>query len=338
MHYPLYHVPSSSPNDVRYTWAYRGRHAILVSVITVLVGENSATRNQAQQKLVAEFVATHGDMALERLDGEEATYEQMIAAVESVPFLAERKLVLLRNPGANKDFAEHIAALPDSVADSNDVCIVEAKLDKRSAYYKALKKFEGFHEQTVLDAQGMARFAEQYAKEQGGAMPARVASFLVQRLAGAEQLLLQHEIDKLLAYDTTITQESIELLTDQQPQSTIFELLEAAFAGNAKKTTALYDEQRALKVEPQQIVAMLAWQLHIFAIVKMAGERSPEEVAKQAKLHPFVVKKSQAIVRRMSRAELTGHIRQLRELDVRMKSEGIIADEAVQYYLLQLTA
>ena len=41
-------------------------------------------------------------MALERLDGEEASYDRMHEAVQSLPFLAPRKLIVLRAPGANQ--------------------------------------------------------------------------------------------------------------------------------------------------------------------------------------------------------------------------------------------
>lgn len=305
-------------------------------MIMVLAGENNGARTAELNRVVAEFVAKHGEMAVERLDGEEASYERMIAAVESVPFLVERKLVVLRSPGANKEFAEAVATFPEHAADVCDVCIVESKLDKRSSYYKQLKKLPGFREFTTLDAEGLARFAQDYIKEQGGTISAAVARQLVERLAGAEQLLVQHELDKLLAYNPVVTSDSVELLTDKQPQSTVFDLLEAAFAGNTTRAMQLYEEQRALKVEPQQIVAMLAWQLHIFAVVKMAGNRNADEIAKDAKIHPFVVRKSQGLVRRMTRTQLTGYIHELRVLDERMKSEGILADEAVQYYLLLL--
>jgi len=307
-------------------------------VITVLTGENGAVRTAELGRIVAEFIAAHGDMAVERLDGEEATYERMLESVESMPFLADRKLVILRAPGSNKEFAEAFADFPSRVADSCDVVLVEPKLDKRSSYFKSLKKLSGFKEYTSLDSQGLARFAQEYATNNGGTISSSTARMLVERLAGTDQLLLQNELDKLLSYNLHITNESVGLLIDRQPQSTVFELLEAAFSGNTARVVSLYAEQRALKVEPQQIVAMLAWQLHILALVKAAKDRSPDTIAREAKVHPFVVKKSQALVRRMSRNELIGHLRDLRAFDVRMKSEGIVADEAVQYYLLKLGA
>ncbi len=287
------------------------------------------------RRVVAGFEKEHGDMAVERLDGEEASYERMCEAVQSLPFLVSRKLVVLRAPGVNKDFTEKFEGFVAAVSDTNDLIIVEPKLDKRLAYYKQLKKLTEFKEFVVLDAPGLARFAMEYTKEQGGTLSSSDARVLVERV-GTNQSALQNELDKLMAYSAAISRESIELLTEKTPQSSIFDLVEAAFRGDKRRTTMLYAEQRALKVEPQQVIAMLAWQLHVLAVVKTAGKRSPDEIAREAKLNPFVVRKSQNLTAGISLQRLKELITSLREFDVRTKTEGVVPDEVVQFYLLSL--
>ena len=304
-------------------------------MITTLTGENDVLRQQALGKLVDSFVTEHGDMALERLDGEEASYERMHEAAQSLPFLVPRKLVVLRSPSTNKEFTEQFETFVKDVAETNDVVLVEPKLDKRLGYYKQLKKLTDFKEFNVLDGPALQRYASDYAKEQGGMLSSADARLLIDRV-GTNQLTLQHEIDKLLAYNPKITRASIELLTDRTPQSSIFELLDAAFAGDARRALSLYSEQRAERVEPQQILAMLVWQLHILAIVKTAGERSADLVAKEAKISPFTVRKTQGLARRITLARLKRLVSDLRAFDMRLKSEGLSADEVVQYYLLNL--
>ena len=295
-------------------------------------------RQQALRQLVDSFVAEHSDMGLERLDGEEADYTRMLGAAQSLPFLAARKLLVLRAPGANKEFAEKLATFAAEVAETNDVVLVEPKLDKRLSYYKQLKKLTDFREFAVLDAAGLARYLAGYAAQHGGSLSTADARLLIDRV-GLNQLTLQHELDKLLAYDPKVTRASIELLTERTPQSSIFELLDAAFAGDAKRAMQLYDEQRSLRVEPQQIIAMLVWQLHILAIAKTAGaSRSADTIAKEAKLSPFTVRKSQSLARRITVQQLKQLISDLRVFDVRLKSQGLNADEVVRYYLLQLAS
>ena len=294
-------------------------------------------RQEALSRMVGDFVAEYTDMGLERLDGEDVDYARMHEAAQSLPFLAGRKLVVLRSPGANKEFAAQFEQFARDIAETNDIVVVEPKLDKRLAYYKQLKKLTDFKEFTPLDSGGLVRYLVEYTKGHGGSLSADVARSLIDRV-GTNQLTLMHEIDKLLAYDSAITRASVELLTERTPQSSIFELLEAAFSGNGKRAMQLYDEQRDMRVEPQQILAMLIWQLHILAIVKTAGSRSSDTVAKEAKLSPYTVSKTMNLGRRISVPHLKHLIRELRTFDVRLKSESLSADEAARFYLLLLAS
>lgn len=306
-------------------------------MLTTLTGENSFLLQAACKRLIADFVAEHGDMALERLDGQEAPYDRMREALESLPFLASKKLVVLDSPSANKEFIEKAEGLLSGVPETTDVIIVEPKPDKRTSYFKFLKKSTELKMFDELDEFGLAKWLIDAAKERGGTLGQADAKFLVGRV-GANQRLLSNELDKLLNYAPNITHETIELLTNETPQSTIFELLDAALAGNIKKALELYEEQRALRVEPQQIIAMLGWQLHVLAVVKTAGERDAATIAKEAKLNPFVVRKSQGLARRMSLSDIKKLVHDTLELDIRLKSEPIDADDALQHLLMSIKA
>lgn len=303
--------------------------------MVVISGDNGFAVEQELAKLVGAYVAEHGDLGLERLDGETATPERIREALTSPPLLAARKLVVLRTPGANKQVAEQVEQLFDDVAETTDVIIVEPKFDKRLNYYKFLKKHADFREFPELDAAGLARWLTAVAAERGGSLSAADARFLVERV-GTSQQALATELEKLLLYNPQITRDSIERLTEATPQSTIFQLLEAAFAGNRGRALQLYAEQRTQGAEPAQIVAMLAWQLHVLAVVKTAGSRGADIIAKEARLSPFVVRKSQGIARRLSLAELKQLINDLLRIDIRSKRTAADSDEALQHYLLSL--
>ena len=98
----------------------------------------------------------------------------------------------------------------------------------------------------------------------------------------------------------------------------------------------LYKEQRELKVEPQAIIAMVAWQLHILAVVKTAGTKPADEVAKAAKLNPFVVRKTQVLAKKITVPQLKQLVSDLLQLDMRLKRTATDADDAVQLYLIKL--
>ena len=288
-------------------------------------------------KIRSDFVAEFEDIGLEQLDGEETTAERMIEAAQSLPFLAARKLVILRNPSAQKAFAERIETIIKGVPGSTDLVVVETKIDKRSVYFKVLKAKTEFRELLELDPIKLNNWIVQYANDYGGSINTQDARYLIERV-GQNQQLLASEIDKLLTFNSSINRTSIDLLTDQAPQGTIFELLDAAFAGNKQKAMDLYKQQRALKIEPQQIMAMLAWQLHVLALVKTAGERTPDDIAREAKLNPFVVRKTMQLARDLSLTEVKDLVSRALALDIKLKSQTIDADEALQHFLLTVTS
>jgi DNA polymerase-3 subunit delta len=304
-------------------------------MIVTLTGGNDFLVRAELSRLVQKFLSEFGDLGLERLSGDEAEYDAIREALQSLPFFAARKMVVLRNASANKQFVESAENLLGELPETTDVILYEPRLDKRMAYYKFLKKATDFREFAAMDENGLARWLSATAKEKQGSLTASDARVLVERV-GANQQMLAHELDKLVLYEPNITRETIELLTESAPQSTVFELLEAAFAGNAKRALELYAEQRAQKVEPQQIIAMLAWQLHIVALAKTAGQRSPETAAKEAKISPFVFKKSTTIARKLTLAHLKKLVKDLLDIDRRSKRETLDVDEAVQNYLLQI--
>lgn len=305
-------------------------------MITTLTGSNSFGLSAKLRDLTNQFVSENGDLALERIDGQETDIEKISESLRGLPFLSVKKMIVLREAGTNKMFAEQAEQLFDDLPETTEVILVEPKLDKRLAYYKFLKKSTNFLEFAELDQSGLAHYLVETAKQQAGNLSSNDARYLIERI-GANQQLLSNELEKLLLYDKQITRQTIDLLTDPAPQSTIFQLLEAAFSGNSKKALNLYSEQRALKVEPQQIIAMLAWQLQILAVVKTAGERQSDQIAADAKLNPFVVRKTQGIARDLSLQEIKRMVSKLLEIDIESKSTAIDTDEALKLYLLRLS-
>ena len=109
-----------------------------------------------------------------------------------------------------------------------------------------------------------------------------------------------------------------------------------ANAGNARRAIELYKDQRAQRVDPSQIIAMIAWQLRIVTIVKAAAGRKTADIVREAKLSPYTVQKSEIIAARLTLTKLKTLINDLLNLDIRSKRERIDLDEALQNYLLSL--
>lgn len=304
-------------------------------MITTLTGENSFDLGQNLNTLTSQFIDQFGDLALERLDGEDSEFTKISETLTSLPFLASKKLVVFKNPSASKDFVDKYEKLLDGLPETTDLVIAEGKLDKRTSLYKYLKKKSDFHEFGAPSPSQLIDWLVRRSKELGGKLSSADARYLIQQ-AGADQLQLASEIDKLILFNPEISRASIDKLVATSPSSKIFDLLDAAFAGSKERALKLLAEQRAQRVEPQQIVAMLVWQLNILALIKTARDLTNSQIAARAKQNPFVIDKSSGLAGKMSLSALKDNIRSLLELDVKSKTTNIDLDAALSNYLLSL--
>jgi DNA polymerase III delta subunit len=302
-------------------------------MITSLVGSNAFLVQNKKNNIKNVYIAEYDDMGLEYIDGQEAAYERITEAVQSLPFLAAKKLVILQDPGANKQFLENTETLFSDIPEVTDVVIIESKPDKRTSYYKWLKKNTDFYECVELDARGLGKWIVEFAKDLGNDISTQDALYLVDRV-GANQQLLSHEIEKLSLGGKKITRATIDMLTEKMPQSKIFDLLDVAFAGRTEEALRLYKEQRQARVEPQEILAMIGWQLRQIAVVKTAGDK--HDVVSEAKMSPYSVSKTKKIAHSITFSHLKQLVGAIVDLDVSSKSQPIDLDDALQTYILKI--
>ncbi len=301
-------------------------------MIHYLVGDNRYEIGHYVKKITDDFVKKYGDLAIERFDADEIESPIIINALGSLPFLSPAKLVVVKSANS-KDLIEQI--LEHDIPNEIEAIIVIDKADKRLGYYKKISKLPGFKLFDQAKSNVSARWIVDYVSSGQGNISQSDASYLLGRV-GTNQSLISNELDKLLAYNSKITKDSINLLTEPTPLSTTFDLLESAFSGNFDKVEQIYKQQRLQKVEPLKILGLVAWQLNILALVKLASRRSVDEIAKDAKIHPFVAKKTINLANNLKLKQVKKMVDDACELDLSIKTKNIDADRAVLLYLLSL--
>jgi len=304
-------------------------------MIVTLAGNNSYLLRRRLDELIAEFVNKQGELALERIDATETDLQAILDAVQSLPFLSKRKMVVLRDLSANKPAAEAIEQIINSISNTTDAVFYEPVTDKRTTFYKILKQKTKFEEFDELAPRELPKWLVNEAKKTGAQLSLTEANYLVERL-GPNQTMLASELQKLITYNPEITRENIDLLTDPTPQGRIFDLLDAAFGGDKKRALKLYEEQRAQRVEPQAILAMVAWQLQLLALVKHSGNRLAADVAREAGLNPYPVTKAKNLAAKITESELNKMVDEALDIDWRSKTTSIDLDEALKTYITTL--
>jgi DNA polymerase-3 subunit delta len=306
------------------------------TTVTILAGENWLAIKQELNKQLEAFIKKYGDLGVEKIDAAEKEIDAVTQSIETAPFLAPKKLCIISNLSANKELADKIEQILSFDAEHTEVILVEGKLDKRSAYYKAIKKHAGFKEFNQLDEQETLNWLVGEAKRLGGSLSRSDAQYIYSRVGG-NQSRLSGELKKLVDYDESISKNSINELTEPTPSSTVFDLLNAAFSGNKKLTLRLYSDQRLQKVEPQKIIAMIGWQMHLIALVESAKDVTPEDLAKQASANPFVIRKTGSIANKLDRPWIRKILTDLAETDQMLKTTSVDPDDAVKNLLLSLS-
>ena len=304
-------------------------------MIYVITGKNDFLRTESLKQKISDFSKKHGELSIEKISSDKADYKSIISAISSLPFLVDRKMIILEEPGQIKEFAEAIDEVFGLVSDNIDVLIYEPRIDKRSSYYKRLKKIKNFTEYSELRPNEISRWAEQYVKQNDGKISSANAFKIVDRV-GSNQMLIKNEIDKLLLYGQEISTDTIEGMTDQIPRSTIFQLLDNSLRGNKRAVIEIYEQQKKLKVEAMQIMSLLIWQLHILAIIKTSQSTSTNEIVSLTGLSPFSVENGLKLLRQINFAQLSSIIDRTLELDIKMKTVAINPDESLMVLLLTI--
>lgn len=300
-------------------------------MITAIIGDNFYVRKQHLTTIKSDFASKYADYDLEQFDASEVEYQKIVDSLQNVSLFSSNKLVIVTDFMSNKDLTDKIATFIASVPSGVTLVLAADKVDKRTATFAILKASVKIIE--CKSPISMHSWIVDEVKRKNGSIRQADAQLLLDRL-GPNQTLLAQEIDKLLLYSPAISKESIELLTVSIPQSSVFQLLDAAFSGRKTTVVRLYREQREMKVEPLAIIGMITWQLYVLAIVKAAEQKGISDVARQAKLNPYVVSKSQQLVKGRTLSNIRDMLKKLLNLEIRLKSQAVDADDALQLFLL----
>jgi DNA polymerase III subunit delta len=300
-------------------------------VVETIVGKNTFMIDDVLKRRARDFVNQYDSLGLERYDAEDTPASVIIDALLSLPFLLTKKLIIISNPSANKELVEQIPKCIERIPEENDVVFVEPRIDKRTAFYTFLKKQTKLTDYSELDTPALAQWLVARAKEKDFVIDTKTALFLIQRV-GANQLLLDQELKKLGLYDSVITKQTVELLTEPAPQSKIFELLDAFLSASPKRTIELYRDQRAQRVEPMYILSMLVWQLQNIALAVHAQPKTEQSLV-AAGMSPYTARNALRLSSSLSKDKLRQIVSDLAQVDRDIKTSAD-ADHALELFLI----
>lgn len=274
----------------------------------LLYGEETYLKRQYRDKLTKAMLPDGDTVNYAYYEGKGTEPEKLIDLAETMPFFAERRLIVVENSGFFKNsmpkLADYIKVMPDTAC----FLFVENEVDKRGKMYKAVKDAGYISEMGRQDEKTLLYWIAGQIKREEKQIKESAARFLIER-AGTDMELLENELEKLFSYTLgkkEITAEDIAAVCTAQITNKIFDMVEAVAAKQQKKALDYYYDLLALKEPPMRILYLLSRQFRLLLEVKelMKQGYDKAQVAKTAKLHPFAAGKYMKQCRDFSRAQL----------------------------------
>lgn len=289
-------------------------------------GDDPLSIRQAVDSL-RERLGPSADMNLQRFDAANLDLNQLQHACQALPFLAERRLLLVeqadRLPG-RADFIDALRAQLDALPESTALVFL-AELDpkamgdfeRRSPVYAwANDHPEASFVRRYAQPTGpaLSRWLIERAAELGATLEPQAAELLAS-LVDEDLRLADQELRKLVDYRDPITAAAVEQLTPGYGQTDVFEVVDGLAGDGAAlgKLHRLLQEQ-----DPSYVFLMVARQFRLLLQARHALDRGHDPV-ESVDAPAFVARKVAAQARSFSAAEIETTFRNLIGLEVAAK-------------------
>jgi len=280
------------------------------------------------------------DFNLDRLEVGQVSPGRLEEALDNLPIMADRRLVILRETdgrGAKLD-ANWGAVIEGWLSRVDDrtasvLVVVASKADKRSKWVKAFKDPAIFVEcEAPKKARELAGFLAEEARRQGVELDPQAASLLADRV-GPQLLLLRQEIEKaslLAGPDEVVTRKHVEMTVSAVAEEPIWDLTDAIGQGQVAVAVDLLSRLITQGAAPPAILGALA--SHFRRLVRVGHGESVGGP-------PFVVRKLEQQARRYPQRRLVMCLRAIHRTDVELKGASVMRSErALEQLVLGLAS
>ena len=280
--------------------------------VYLLFGDEPFLVNSYKKRL-REAIAGDDTMNYNYFEGKGPDVKEIISLADTMPFFAERRLVLIDGSGFFKSSApEELVNYIPEIPESTCMVFVENEVDKRNKLYKKVKDNGYAAELKKQDADQLMRWAAGILSKDGKKITRQVMEYFMER-TGDDMENIRMELEKLICYTMgreVITKEDVEAVGTVHVTNRIFEMVTAIVAGNTRKAMDLYEDLLTLKEPPMRIMFLIAKQFNqLLQVKELAGKGAQKsEIASRVKVSPFVAGKLMAQARAFTREQILSYV------------------------------
>lgn len=314
-------------------------------MIYVLHGEDSFSATEALRHLLdavgPEDVRSSN---VTDIEAREFSVDKLAAAAMVVPFLADRRVVIVRGlmgtaeggqrrgrrgqDGAQARPPAELATLLGELPPTSDVIFFESKLSPANPFLKAVAEAGGeqarVREFVPLRREALAAWVSERAAQKGSSIDQRTAARLAEQI-GPNLWVMDSELEKLSIYcdGRPIGEDDVRALVSSTKDANVFALVDAIME---RRTGAALTSMRQLLDEGAAgpyLLTMIARQARMMALAQeLLARRAPQQEwgARLGTSSDFVVRKTMDQARRFPPGAVRSLYRLLLETDIALKT------------------
>lgn len=307
-------------------------------MIYYIYGTDTYLCGQKTEELKRGFIEKKdkGGLNVIALNGEDLIFDAFAQEALTVPFLSEKKLLVItglclnQSAAVKKLRAEVLAFLEKHENLENNLLFVdvfadEKKIPEKDGLFKYLSRQKYSWPCLALKNRDLGSWLLKHSSQHKiNLKPAAINELIL--LIGNDLIQLVNELDKLQAYKNgeEITVEDVRLLARAKYDSDTFKLTDALANKNRAEAIRLISAELAAGTEPLSLLGSINWQFKTLLKIKSAQAMSQRPtaaiIAEQTGLHPFVVSKNLSAANKFQPQDLPAILNELLAIERQLKT------------------
>ncbi len=310
--------------------------------VYLLTGEEAYLKNRYKKRLKDALVGEDDLMNFTSFAGKGIDVRQVIDRAETMPFFAERRLILIEDSGFFKNACPELAEYLPTMPKETFVVFVESEVDKRGKLYKAVKSLGRIVELGRQDARTLTAWVLGTLKKERKNITQDALNLFLEKV-GDDMENIANELEKLLCYTAeqgAIGAADVEAVCTETTENKIFDMIRAVAERKQRQALDLYYDLLSLKEPPMRILFLIARQFNQMYQIKDLKEQGFDggTIASRAGVAPFVAKRSLAQAARFSKERLREAVEDCVEMETAVKT-GRLGDRlAVELLIVKYSA
>ena len=326
----------------------------------MLLGQDDFSLRQSLE----EIKKSVGDQALLSanttvLDGQQVTLDQLRTVCETVPFLAEKRLVVVngllgrfepKRKSSRKREAKQVTnqqngfkslgAYISKIPDSTVLVLVDGKIGDNNPLLRGLSAKAEVRFFPALSGAKLRQWIQRRVTEGGGSISPSAINSLA-RLVGSNLWILANEINKLILFTLSrrIEEEDVKAVVSHSQEANVFAMVDAILEFKAGVAEQLLQQLLQRGEAPAYLLAMLSRQVRMIVLVKELRNQGVSKIEIQNRLglsSEFVVRKTWEQADRYPWERLKYVYHKLLEADLAIKTGKYEGELALDILIAEL--